>query len=54
MATHKVTLAVEILMDEMDGTAEQSVEIALNLVEEAIALHWTTEAKISVTGYATL
>ena len=48
MAKHKVVLAVELVMDEMDGTAEQSAEIALDVVQEAIAKHWDAEADVSV------
>jgi hypothetical protein len=48
MAKHKIVLAVELTMDEMDGTTEQSAEIALDLVTEAIAKHWDAEAEVAV------
>lgn len=48
MNTHKVVLQVELIMTEMDGTAEQSAEIAMEIVSEAIAKEWDNEAKVSV------
>lgn len=36
MATHTVVLKVTVVMDEMDGTLEQSAAIALDLVEDAL------------------
>jgi len=51
MATHTITLAVTVEMDEMDGTPEQSAEIALDLVSEALATHWDADADVQVDRY---
>lgn len=36
MALHEITLKVVVLMDEMDGTSEESALIALDLAVEAL------------------
>jgi hypothetical protein len=38
-------------MDEMDGTPEQSAEIALDLVNDAIATQWDANAVVQVDRY---
>lgn len=47
MSTHKVemSLTVTVVMDEMDGTADQSSEIAMNIVNEQIR-GWDGNAQI--------
>lgn len=51
MNTHKIQLLVEVTMDEMDGTSEQSAEIAMNLVQELIADSWDANAEVSVISH---
>lgn len=51
MATHTVALTVILQMDEMDGTPEQSAEIAHDLVSEALAEHWDADADVQVDRY---
>lgn len=51
MSEHLVTLTVRLRMTEMDGTAEQSAEIAQDLVYEAIRDSWDADAEVSVTEY---
>lgn len=48
MSTHKVVMpvTVTVVMEEMDGTPEESAEIAMNLVEEQIR-DWDAEAEFS-------
>lgn len=43
---HVVTLTLAVRMDEMDGTPEQSAEIAACIVEEAIRQHWGGDAEV--------
>lgn len=52
MATHRVELELKVvfIMDEMDGTPEESAEIAMGLVEESIRQHWDANAQITFTG----
>ena len=52
MATHEVELRVKVVMDEMDGTAEQSAEIADTLVYEAISKHWDAGAEVEVVSFS--
>lgn len=49
---HVVTLTLTISMDEMDGTFEQSAEIAAALVEEAVSSQWDANADIEVTRWS--
>ena len=49
---HVVTLTLTVSMDEMDGTPEQSAEIAVALVEEALASHWDADADIAVSRWS--
>lgn len=51
METHTITLTVTVEMDEMDGTPEQSAEIALDLVSDAIATQWDADADVQVDRY---
>lgn len=51
MASHTVTLTVVLHMDEMDGTPEQSAEIAHDLVTEALAEHWDADPEIVVSRW---
>lgn len=48
---HLVVLQVVVSMDEMDGSVEESAEIALDLTTEAIHKHWDKNAEVIVTGY---
>lgn len=50
MATHTVTVAVTFTMDEMDGTPEQSAEIAADLTKDALAEFWDAEAEVLIAG----
>lgn len=48
---HTIKLEVVLQMDEMDGTSEQSAEIAMELVREAIATEWDNTAEVSVLSH---
>lgn len=48
---HLIVMQVVVSMDEMDGSIEESAEIAMELTQEAIAKHWDKNAVVSVTGY---
>ena len=48
---HTIKLEVVLQMDEMDGTSEQSAEIAMELVREAIATAWDNTAEVSVLSH---
>ena len=48
---HTIKLEVVLQMDEMDGTSEQSAEIAMELVREAIATAWDSTAEVSVLSH---
>jgi hypothetical protein len=48
--THTVTLSVFVTMTKMQGTPEESAEIAACIVEEAIALHWDANAEVAITS----
>ena len=52
MSTHTIRLTVTVTMDEMDGSPEQSAEIAQTLVAEAIAESWDAAAEVIVSDYA--
>jgi len=49
MALHEITLKVVVLMDEMDGTSEESALIALDLAVEALENIFPSGA--NVVGY---
>lgn len=48
MATHRVEMRVELVMDEMDGSAEESALIALTLVEECLSEDLAGSLKVTV------
>lgn len=45
---HLIILKVVTKMIEMDGTVEESAEIAATLVKEAIAKHWDADAVVVI------
>ena len=45
---HTINLTVLIDMDEMDGTPEQSAEIARDIVYGLIADHWDADADVII------
>lgn len=46
--SHEVVIAVKCMMDEMDGTPEESAEIAAIIIEEAVAKYWDADAEVYV------
>lgn len=48
MATHSVSVVVTFRMGEMDGTPEQSAEIAAAITKEALAEHWDASAEVLI------
>ena len=52
MGKHKVILRVEFEMDEMDGTPEQSAEIAMDLLDESCFRHWFRPSDIEVIDFS--
>lgn len=52
-ALHEVTLKVTLLMDEMDGSAEESALIALDLATEALEATFPNNAGADDTNFAT-
>lgn len=50
-ATHRIVLKLTFTMDEMDGTPEQSAEIAMNLVSEAVERDWFTPDDVEAIEY---
>lgn len=51
---HFVVLTARFEMDQMDGTAEQSAEIALGLTLDALSAHWTAPHSIEITDFGDL
>jgi len=45
---HTVVLTVIVDMDEMDGTVEQSAEIATFMVQDCLAARWDANADVYV------
>ena len=50
---HKVVLTVSFFMDEMDGTPEQSAEIAEEIMEILVREHtaWAEQCEVSVRDF---
>lgn len=45
---HLIILKVIVKMEEMDGTLDESAEIAASIVKEAIAQHWDANAEVLI------
>lgn len=51
MATHRIEFKVTVTADEMDGSAQESAEILLRIMEEDLGNTFPDEFKIEVLSY---